>query len=383
MLKLPVKNSKLYVFFYLRYVSIRHNYIKVITFLKWIVGLFSLFKIKGKERLLFIYDLTFQPFSIGDFLVANAAALAVSELENINQVDILVIFDKNNFTKTKEFSYVNTDNIYFNISSLLPIAQINQYFSNLLVFENRFQADKFILDNIQYYKVYPNIKLYGMGTYYYWDAMNSIFPRYFDSYGHPPYFICRNFLNSWVNQFFSKNVEGHLPVTINLRNNKNHGQNRNSNLDEWHKFFVYCNSRYNVKFIIICSINEVDVRWRQCSNVLVAKDFHTFIEHDLALINNSSFHMGSPSGPLSMSWFGKNPYIMFNFERDHLKLYSSIIEKENYLSFSFANPLQLMTLKEETFDNLLFEFLHIYNNLDHSKISISNEVNDEGLVFLR
>ena len=93
--------------------------------------------------------------------------------------------------------------------------------------------------------------------------------------------------------------------------------------------------------------------------------------------------MGSPSGPLSMSWFGKNPYIMFNFERDHLKLYSSIIEKENYLSFSFANPLQLMTLKEETFDNLLFEFLHIYNNLDHSKISISNEVNDEGLVFLR
>lgn len=93
--------------------------------------------------------------------------------------------------------------------------------------------------------------------------------------------------------------------------------------------------------------------------------------------------MGSPSGPFNVALFGKNPYIMFNFERDYLKLYSSIIEKGNYLSFSFANPLQLMTLKEETFDNLLFEFLHIYNTLDHSKIPISDEVNDEGMVFLR
>jgi hypothetical protein len=367
----------MYVFFFQRYVSIRHNYLKVVIFLKWIVGLFTLFKIKGKDRLLFIYDLTFQPFSIGDFIIANAASLALSELENINEVDILVIFDKNNLTKTKEFSHINSDNIYFNISSLLPIAQINQHFSNLLVFDNRFQADKFILDNIQYYKVYPNIKSYGMGTYYYWDAINTLFPEYFKSKGHLPYFICRNYLNSWVKHFFSENMGGNLSVTINLRNNKNHGQNRNSNLDEWFKFFVYCNGRYNVKFIIICSINEVDVRLRQCPNLLVAKDFHTFIEHDLALINNSNFHMGTASGPVSMAWFGKNPYIMFNFERDHLKLYSSIIEKENYLSFSFANPLQLMTLKEETFDNLLFEFLHIYNKIDQSNLPFSNEANAE------
>ena len=91
-----VKNSKLYVFFYKAFVALRYEYLKIVTLFKWILGLFSLFSVKGKNRLLFIYDLTFQPFSIGDFLVANAAALAVSELENINQVDILVIFDKNN-----------------------------------------------------------------------------------------------------------------------------------------------------------------------------------------------------------------------------------------------------------------------------------------------
>jgi hypothetical protein len=378
-----VKNSKLYIFFYKVFVALRYEYLKIVTLFKWILGLFSLFRIKGKNRLLFIYDLTYQPFSIGDFLVANGASLALSEIENIKQVDILIIFDKNNITKTKEFSHINTDNIYFNISSLLPIAQINQHFSSLLIFDNRFQADKYILDNIQNYKVYPNMKLYGMGTYYYWDAMNSIFPTYYDKFGHPPYFICRNYLTSWVNQFFLKHAEGKIVVTINLRNNKNHGQNRNSKLDEWYKFFNYCNDRFNVKFIVICSINEVDERWRQCSNVLVAKDFHTFIEHDLALINNSHFHMGSPSGPFSMAWFGTKPYIMFNFESNHLKLYKSIIEKDGYLRFSFANPLQLMTLKEEFFDNILFEFLHLYNNIEQDKIFVNNEVNDEGLAFLR
>jgi hypothetical protein len=93
--------------------------------------------------------------------------------------------------------------------------------------------------------------------------------------------------------------------------------------------------------------------------------------------------MGSPSGPFSAALFGKNPYIMFNFPRDDLKLYSSIIEKENYLSFSFANPLQLMTLKEELFDNILFEFLHLYNNIEQDKILVNNEINDEGSDFLR
>jgi hypothetical protein len=127
----------------------------------------------------------------------------------------------------------------------------------------------------------------------------------------------------------------------------------------------------------------VDERWRQCSNVLVAKDFHTFIEHDLALINNSHFHMGSPSGPFSMALFGIRPYIMFNFESNHLKLYKSVIEKNGYLRFSFANLLQLMTLKEELFDNILFEFLHLYNNIEQDKILVINEVNDEGLAFLR
>ena len=36
-----------------------------------------------------------------------------------------------------------------------------------------------------------------------------------------------------------------------------------------------------------------------------------------------------------------------------------------------------MTLKEETFDNLLFEFLHIYNKIDQSNLPFSNEANAE------
>jgi hypothetical protein len=42
-----------------------------------------------------------------------------------------------------------------------------------------------------------------------------------------------------------------------------------------------------------------------------------------------------------------------------------------------------MTLKEELFDNILFEFLHLYNNIEQDKILVNNEINDEGSDFLR
>jgi hypothetical protein len=381
-----MKKSQFYIFLYKVYSKI----VKNIKYLKNLTNWFFVYffnRDKKKDKLLFIYDLTYQPFSVGDFLVANAASLAICEKYLMDNIDLLIVFDIKNINKSMEFKNINSDNIYYNIASILPIAQVNQKIASILIFNNKIQVDKYIKDNINKYTIYPNLLTYGIGNYLYWDAMNKILPEYFKKNGHAPNFICREHLRIWGNNFFVKNVGKSIAVTINIRNNKSHGQNRNSNIKEWNKFFKYCNNKFDVKFIILCSINEIDQCWEDFENVIIAKKHHTNIEHDLALINLSSFHMGSPSGPFSMAWFGDKPYINFNIDVDRIAEYTSIIKNDEYYKFSFALDNQLMTAQSEQFEVILYEFNNLYKSIMSSTFINSNiKMNTnsfEGMPFLR
>ena len=378
-----MKKLKIYKFLYNYYSYFFKKYKKIKNLFSFIFSFIST-KNENNKKLLFIYDLTNQPFSVGDFLVANAASIAICEKNLLNEIDLLIFFDSNSLNNSTEFKYINSDNVYFNIASILPIAQVNQKLSSILIFNNKPQLNMYITDNKERYFIYPNLLTYALGNYLYWDAMNKIFPEYYLFNKHAPLFKCREHLIVWTKIFFKKNIGENIAVTINLRNNKVHGQNRNSNIKEWNKFFEYCNNKFNVKFIIICSVTEIDNSWLKLNNVVVAKEHHTNIEHDLTLINFSSFHMGSPSGPFSMAWFGSKPYINFNIEIDRITEYSSIVKVGEYYKFSFASDNQLMNDKPEHFDIILSEFTRLYNSISKiRKYDSENSLNAEGLPYLR
>lgn len=378
-----MKKLKIYKFLYNYYSYIFKKFKKINNLFSFIFS-FIFTKNENNKKLLFIYDLTNQPFSVGDFLVANAASIAICEKNLLNEIDLLIIFDINKLNNSTEFKYINSDNVYYNIASILPIAQVNQKLNSILIFNNKPQLNKYITDNKERYFIYPKLLTYALGNYLYWDAMNKIFPEYYLLNKHAPLFKCREHLIVSTKNFFKKYIRENIAVTINLRNNKVHGQNRNSNIKEWNKFFEYCNNKFNVKFIIICSLNEIDNSWLKLKNVVVAKEHHTNIEHDLTLINFSSFHMGSPSGPFSMAWFGTKPYINFNIEIDRISEYSSIVKIGEYYKFSFASDNQLMIDKPEQFDIILSEFTRIYNSISKIRINYSeNSLNAEGLPYLR
>ena len=46
-----------------------------------------------------------------------------------------------------------------------------------------------------------------------------------------------SFLENWAINFFQLNLENQIPVTINLRLNKFHALDRNSNIEVWLIFF--------------------------------------------------------------------------------------------------------------------------------------------------
>ena len=74
--------------------------------------------------------------------------------------------------------------------------------------------------------------------------------------------------------------------------------------------------------------------------MIVAKDHHTVVAEDLALISTSAIHMGASSGPASMAWFNDKPYLVVNIVCDptHFARQATIVH--------FAiDPAQLSTIR--------------------------------------
>ena len=140
-------------------------------------------------------------------------------------------------------------------------------------------------------------------------------------------------------------------------------------------------TRYPVKFVIICARSEIDNRLRECSNVIIAKDYHTGVEQDMALIHTSAMHMGAGSGPATMAWFNNKPYLMVNttyksgefFERPGM-----IRQEEcDIQRFWFAGPLQRVANGTETAELLIREFALLWEKIDLEQWRSTANIRDQ------
>ena len=341
--------------------------------IKW---LFSIAGASGKnsnvdKRVIVIFDLSSQPFNIGDFILIQEAALVLCRRNGIELADIAIVHETRLPASSIEFSSINEDNVFYHLASILPVAQINQNLGSVFIFNSHRQLERHLTDNIDNYIVWPSPIQYAAKDYVYYRALNDVIFEYFTEFNSIPFFKCRDFLNTWVESFFLEKLNLNIPVTVNLRNNKLFGTHRNSDMDVWYLFFKNCIGKYPVKFIIIGSLKEVDSRMRNLENVIIAKDFNTGIEQDLALISNSAFHLGAPSGPISMAWFCGKPYLMFSWDADIKKYRGLKLDSDGFYRFGFANELQKMTKKKETPELLATEFEIIWGKL---KLSDLNQV---------
>ena len=345
-------------------IKIIKKFTKLSYFLINYIKFFFTKKSKKENKLLFVYDLTVQPLSVGDFLIQNISSIIVAKLNRLQKIDLLIIYDLDKNNEVPESSFLNKDNILPAIDSILPIAKINKYISSVLIYDKYENAIKLINEK-KYYKTYPKICSFYRKKYLYWNSINILLPYYFHSNGDLDLdlFKFSEITTNWIDSFKLNFAKNKLLVTVNIRNNSNYGFNRNSNSDEWIKFFKYAYKNYNVIFIILCSTNEIQQKWRSLKNVIVFRDFSKSIEFDLALIAKSNFHIGTASGPFTMAWFGKKPYLMFNTEIEVMKkLQKSFYKYEDYYRFTFSNKNQKLIVKEDSFTNIVNEFNKIYES---------------------
>jgi len=331
----------------------------------------------GGRRLLAIYDLSCQPFSIGDILLIQEASLALREKHHLGQVDFAMVYDpKHPASSDPGFAGITEENVLYHLASVLPVVQVNQHLGSLLVFNSHAQLQRFVADNADRYHVWPSAWQFAKREYLYYTVFNEVLYQYHREHGTVPHLSCRQFLTDWTKVFYREHVYPRVPVTVQVRNNKAFHPHRNLRQDCWVEFFRHCEERYPVTFVAICVLDEVDERLRQCPNVVIAKDYHTSIEQDLALIHTAAINMGSSSGPGSMAVFSAKPYLFIGTTLvPHL--YRDTVYEENLLRLFFAGPLQHYSVEPETTELLIAEFARMWAAVDVAQWSSSADSKDQ------
>lgn len=344
---------------------------RVARFLVWIFPSLSrliLPTASSERRLLVIYDTTSQPFNIGDILLLQEGSLVLREKLHLDLVDFALVYDpKHPASSDPVFSNITDANALYHLASILPVAQVNQYLGSLFLFNSHRNLQRFIADSADIYHVWPSAWKFASREYLYYEVFNNLLYNHYKEHGSVPHLSCRQFLVDWAQGFYQKQVYPQVPITVNMRNNKAFHAHRNLRLDCWLEFFKNCETRYPAKFVIICARSEIDDRLRECPNVIIAKDFHTGIEQDLALIHASAIHMGAGSGPVSMAWFSDKPYLMVNtvYGPEYFAHPEMIRqEEENVQRFWFASPLQRITGGIETTELLINKFAQMWASVE-------------------
>jgi hypothetical protein len=337
-----------------------------VGFLSWLIPSFYkvvLKKQNGDRRLLVIYDFSSQPFSIGDILIIQEAALVLRDDEGIDLVDFALVYDLKHPVADQAHKSITENNYIYHLSSVLPAAQVNQHLGSYFVFNSHQQLQRFIADNADRYYVWPSAWQMATRGYLYYEVFNNLLYNYYQKNKTIPHLSCHPLFIEWARGFYRQHVLPFVPISVQIRNNNAFGQNRNTKIEEWLEFIQYCDGRYPVKFVIVCALSEIDDRLRQHRNVLLAKDFHTGLEQDLSLIQTSIFHMGASSGVGAMAVFNSKPYLITNTDVIP-NLYKDMVHEEGFLRVFFAGPLQRFSIASETTEQLITEFVRMWEAVD-------------------
>jgi hypothetical protein len=324
---------------------------------------------KLSNRIMIVYDTTRQPFAIGDFLVTQIAGLINCQKFNVKLCDIAIIYDPNNPASSDSvFSgLIGKDNVLLQITTLMSILNMNSCIGSLFLFNSKIQAEEHINRYKDSYKnIYPGYIDYAGGTYLNHLIFNELIYSFYLKKNFIPKLEPSKALNLWANYFIEEHVGELFPVSVNIRNNFYWGNLRNSKITEWKRFFEYCIDKFPVKFIVLCSKNEISNELR-LPNVIFAKDYYTELDQELSLIANSRFHMGANSGPAAMAYFGSNPYFIFGLDINYNShsdfLYDGLIKEigTKKFKFIFSSLGQSFTSEPESFDLLCQSFLEMFN----------------------
>jgi hypothetical protein len=331
---------------------------RLIYLLSWLFPVLRVvfrYSTETQKRILAIWDFRIEPFTVGELLLCHEVALVLREKHQVDKIDLVLLWDKDNPTNLS--GGLNPSNFYNYFSELLQLAFVNIHLGAVFVMDSPDMLSSYIADNHQRYHIFPPHKDSDgnkiTGHHQLFNYSNS----FYSQHGYVPHMSCQLSTLSWARKFLFDNLHPLLPVTVQLRNTSTVPE-RNAELDCWIEFFTHCLNKYPIKFIMIGRGDEIDPRFRKLSNVLVAKDYCTTLEQDLALIQTAFMFMASSSsGPSAMALFSDLPYVLYKF----MPVNEDIPPGS---SAPWATELQKWVWEPETTDRLTSDFRWVYDKVD-------------------
>lgn len=312
--------------------------------------------VKSEKRILAIWDFRTVPYSIGDLLVLHERTQILRLTYQVDKVDFCFLCDSQHPVRTPGDQGVTTDNYHYHFPALVSTVYLNPHLGSFFIFDSHDQLEGFIASNVERYHTWPESREYFARHFAYCDNFDSI-QDFYRKNNFIPYLDCRPSTLEWAYTFYIKHVLPDFPVVVHLRNNPLSGASRNAQLDAWLEFLKYCEGRFDVKFVMIGAVGEIDERFRHLPNVLIAKDYHTTAEQDLVLAYRPLIYLGSTSGPSAMAIFSKTPYIIFSYRPAN----ETVPHEWN---FNFATDMQKLIWVPETADVLIDEFSNLFGRVD-------------------
>lgn len=317
-----------------------------------------------EKRVLAVWDFGSQPYSIGDLLLLQESALALAHEHGISLIDVCLLAEPHDPSRQsfKDLN-VNSGSYMGFILSLLPVILAGSHVGELHLFDSRREMETYVGNNAHRYYIWPpgDIYIHKKDLGY----LSLLFlAEFYEKHGFVPPLTFRPALVNWAHAFIVRHVSPAVPIVVQLRSAGTYNPFRNSVIESWLELFRYCENRFPVRFIVICAKVEVDERLRHFDNVIVAKDFDTTIDQDLALIQCAAAYMGMSSGPSTVAFLGNKPYSMLNtwIERSW---FDKVVRKQPWgFSFIFAQENQRCLQGSETPEVLLEEFSRLYSAID-------------------
>ena len=278
------------------------------------------------------------------------------QLENeADKVDIIWFCDPSN--PARRGIGITPDNYYSHLSALLPIAYINPSLGSFMLMDSPQVLESYINDTAHYYcAIEPTMKEFSAKYKSYRNYYRRILSFYTKT-GYVPHLSCHKGILQWAHSFLSQKVFPKIPVAVQLRKASN-SLRRNSRLDEWFQFFIYCKDKFDVKFIVIGNREEINPEFQSLENVIFSKDYGTTVEQDMALLQISLMYMATTSGPNIMAWFSNLPYVIYNYDSFYVNLpYGSD-------RLPWATPLQKLVREPETTESLIDQLSKTLDSID-------------------
>lgn len=320
-------------------------------------------QLNQEKRILIIYDFSVQPLAVGDILYFQIASLILKEKLQTGKIDFAFVFDPKIPIGVSHFEHIKPEDFLSNFLSFFPTVLINPHIGSLMVFNSRTDLAQYINKFKEEYEIWPAEWLSGRAKYMFYE-INSLIVDFIATGEKLPLLECHQTLTNWSLEFYKKYLYPYVPISVQLRNNRHIDPSRNNNPETWRAFFTYCEKRYPVKFIIIGNADEIDDRIKNLPNVIIAKDYQTRIDQDLALIQLSAFHMGANSGPIVKAIFYNKPYFFSRIPISQMYPEKMYRMDGDYFSFTFGNDQQKGYVGIETTEILINEFERMWEVIE-------------------